>query len=150
MQLPTPGDPEASFQTLLQSAQQVPGGTSRDVYTLPSHPDVVLKVARANCESENQKEVDVWSTANPSQRQALAAIHTWSANHVYVVMERLQPLTWGDPRAAQLNSGVLLSIITDFKPTNMGEAADGTIKMLDYAFRKTSITSDFAGIMEEE
>lgn len=151
MKLPEPGEPEVSFAALLQSAEHIPGGTSRDVYAIPDHPNLVLKVARANCETVNRDEVEVWEAATTEQRKCLATMHTWSANHTYVVMERLQPLTWGDARVERFNYGPVLSIITDFKPTNMGEATDGTIKMLDYALRKApQEPSSFAGILDEE
>lgn len=150
MALPVPGDPESAFLPLV-SVLPIATSTSRSVYAVTGHPDVVLKVAHANCETVNQNEVEVWNSANPAQQKALAKIHTWSANYTYVVMERLIPLTWGDLRVDQLDRNSLLSIITDFKPTNMGEALDGTIKMLDYAFRKAPPeASSFGGILGEE
>lgn len=151
MTLPALGAPDTVFDALMPTATQIGHGTSRDVYALPTDPSAALKVARPNCETVNQAEVEVWKLALPHQQAVLASIITWSAGYKYVVMERLTPLTHGDLRAAGLDITKIITLITDFKDTNMGIAADGTIKMLDYAYRKDPVDpteGDFAGLME--
>lgn len=151
MTLPAPGDPDAAFDALMPTATQIGQGTSRDVYALPTDSSVALKVARPNCETVNLAEVEVWNLARPDQRAVLASVITWSASYKYVVMERLTPLTNGDSRGAGLDITKIITLITDFKDTNKGIAADGTIKMLDFAFRKDPVDpteGEFAGVME--
>lgn len=102
-------------------------GSARRVYAVSGDDGWVVKEGRESPFSSNTVEWEVWSEiAGTSQAQVFAKCAAISEGGRYLVMERLDPDVGTRPRPATP------SWLTDRKPSNLGVAADGSVKVLDY------------------
>lgn len=128
--IPPSHSPDSVFEALLlQCSNRLGRGTTREVFEIPDHPDKVLKVMHVPGNYPNWAELVVYESAG-DHRRFFARVHSISWSGKFLVMERLEKVTWEEV------SPVLPTfprIANDRKPSNFGKDLAGNIKMLDYA-----------------
>jgi len=109
----------------LSCPNRITRGSNRDIYEIPGHKDKVLKVSNRQANLGNWSEIIVYTYSD--NKEYLANIFSWSRSGKFLIMERLQPVTFNELKGH--NFPVYLN---DKKPENYGRDNSGNIKVLDY------------------
>jgi hypothetical protein len=126
--IPAVHSDDAQFAALIpEGTSPFPGGSTRTVYPIPGHQDLVLKVAKNGSNAANWVEAVIyWHLTDNSQFGEVVSI---SESGKYLVMERLDDLP-ADGAATQK----IPTWWTDRKRENFGRSTStGAIKIRDYA-----------------
>ena len=131
--IPTGSASDMQFEDLWRicasAGPRIGRGTTRDVYSIPGHPDKVLKVCVVPSNQTNWIESVTYHAAGKHQ-SSLAAVHSISWSGKFLVMERLTSGVTAEELNAARSS--FPPFVNDMKPENYGKDPAGTIKMLDY------------------
>lgn len=105
-------------------------GTSRCVYSVHHHPFVIKRAKSESDVKFNQIEKDYFIDRVMDQPK-LARVVSWSRTGMFIVMERL------DMKIKPGSDFGYPVWVTDRKPSNIGQASDGSYKICDYASIKS-------------
>lgn len=114
-------------------------GTSREVFEVPRDRSVVVKKQIIRFPGANIMEWHLWNAIKDTElRQVFGECHAISETAQYLIMERLDNITKSD-WASVPNIPLWLN---DKKPSVFGKAANGAIKVRDYALVNLDIALD--------
>lgn len=133
--------PDTVLIGLIDRAQRLGRGTSRDVYAVVDNDDVVVKESTLAFHYSNFVEWTVWhavvkagedimgNVPNSELKDLFAQCYAISESGRFLMMERLTGLTSED----RMPPGhVLPDWLNDKKPSAFGKARGGTVKIMDY------------------
>lgn len=133
--------PESYFEQMIDKNNLIGTGTTREVYGAVNRDDVVIKVLKKEHYRSNVIEWIVWTAllemgndifgnvSNPSLKGLFAECFATSHSSRYLMMERLTPL----PPGSRLETKDYPIWLNDRKPNAFGLAANGEVKVMDYA-----------------
>jgi len=123
--------PDDSFKELLKQCNLLSDkGTTRDVYEIPGE-NKVLKAVKKPSNYANWNEIVVWQSLSDQLKPLFAEIFSFSRSGRFLVMEQLDPLSFGEGHNSQRYPRFLSDKV---KPQNFGRSRIDPqhIKALDY------------------
>jgi hypothetical protein len=114
-------------------------GTSREAFDVQGDTSVIVKRQIIRFPGANMMEWVLWNAVKDTElRHVFGECHTISETAQYLIMERLDNITPSD----WVSVPSVPVWLNDKKPSAFGKAADGTIKVRDYALVDLDIALD--------